>query len=319
MDTSTLTTTLLLASSWLNVCLYTLELVLCYRYFQRPNRPLFHKGCVSALIFFDTVCTFTICVNLCLLIVGTGGNPVALLSPTTITIFMTYCSAAVEQVILCHLFFTLTKNIVVSTFLAILILAHMGLAFASGSLILVLNSEFTVALNTTLAGAVTCAATDVFIAIALGSNIWKSLAPSDVLPSRDRIARQFLLLCISAGLIVASNTLIMMALLITGSPVFSFFFSCQGRVYSLTLLANFLVGIYFRRDTSTYTTRSQRQHTITGVVFDAVHGYDTETVSQNVLATRNADGKSNPQPVPYNYNLDDEWMRLNCRDVCSEP
>ncbi|KAJ6494277.1 hypothetical protein C8R45DRAFT_987801 [Mycena sanguinolenta] len=298
MDADVLTTDLLLASSWLNVCLYTLELVLCHRYFQRPNRPFLLKVGVCALIFFDTVCTLTICVNLCLII-----NSVELLAPTSLSIFMTYCSAAVEQAILCHLYFILTKNILVTTFLSILILAHMGLAFATGALILVLDSEHTVALNTTTAGAVTCAATDLFIAIVLGTTIWKSLIPTDVLPARKSVARQFLLLCVSAGLIVASNTLIMMALLLKGSPVFSFFFSCQGRIYSLTLLANFLVGVYFRRDTSETSTDSpRRQQTsdVTGVVFDIVHGYDTAS-TQNFPPTRIAEPKSDSQPVPHNY------------------
>ncbi|KAJ7881768.1 hypothetical protein B0H14DRAFT_2704652 [Mycena olivaceomarginata] len=280
---------LLLAASWLNVSLYTLELVLCRRYFQRPNRPFLYRLGVSALIFFDTVCTLTICINLCFFLLGLGGDPVALLSPTSIAIFMTYCTAAVEQTILCSLFYALTKKKLISVFLAILIVAHMGLAFATGALILVLDSEVTAALNTTTASAVTCAATDILIAIALGSKVWKSLSPTDVLPARNSIARRFLLLCISSGLIVASNTLIMMALLLNGSPVFSFFFSCQGRVYSLTLLANFLVGVHFRRDTSTEASttivRSQRGHSFpTGVVFDVVHGYETElsgSVSQN--------------------------------------
>ncbi|KAJ6548751.1 hypothetical protein B0H19DRAFT_193208 [Mycena capillaripes] len=250
----TTTTILLLASSWLNVALYTLELVLCRRYFQRPNRPFFYKLGVSALLFFDTVCTLTICVNLCIVVLNVSGNPVALFAPTSLTIFMTYCTAAVEQTILCHLFFSLTKNMLVTAFLSLLILAHMGLAFTSGALILVLDSTFTAALKTTIASSVTCAAVDIFIAIALGSRVWKLLSPIDVLPSRNSLARRFLLLSISAGLIVASNTLVMMALLLRDSPAFSFFFSCQGRVYTITLLANFLVGIYFRRDSSTDVT-----------------------------------------------------------------
>jgi hypothetical protein len=98
---------LLLAASWLNVSLYTLELVLCRRYFQRPNRPFLYRLGVSALIFFDTVCTLTICINLCFFLLGLGGDPVALLSPTSIAIFMTYCTAAVEQTILCSLFYAL--------------------------------------------------------------------------------------------------------------------------------------------------------------------------------------------------------------------
>ncbi|KAJ7020743.1 hypothetical protein C8F04DRAFT_1274580 [Mycena alexandri] len=225
MDSSAITTNvLLLASSWLNVGLYTLELVLCWRYFQRPNRPFVYKLGVGALIFFDTV--------------------VALLSPTSVTIFMTCWSATVEQAILCHIYLSLTRNRLVTMGLGLLILAHMGLAFSSGVLILVLDSELTVtaALNTTTAASVTCAATDICIAICLASTAWKLLSPTDVIPQRDSLVRRFLLLCVSAGLIVALNTLIMIGLLLKHSAAFSFFFSCQGRVYSLTLLTKLSRG-----------------------------------------------------------------------------
>jgi hypothetical protein len=99
----------LLASSWLNVSLYTLELVLCRRYFLRPNRPLLYRVGVGALIFFDTICTLTICINACLVALDLTPNAhsVALQSPMAITVFSTFLSAAVEQAILCHLFFTL--------------------------------------------------------------------------------------------------------------------------------------------------------------------------------------------------------------------
>ncbi|KAJ7896421.1 hypothetical protein B0H14DRAFT_2679313 [Mycena olivaceomarginata] len=139
----------LLASSWLNISLYTLELVLCRRYFLRPNRPLLYKVGVGALIFFDTICTLTICINACFVALDLTPNAhsVALQSPISIILFSTFLSAAVEQAILCHLFFTLTRNVFVSTFIAILALAHMGLAFASGGLNLSLNPELTAAVT----------------------------------------------------------------------------------------------------------------------------------------------------------------------------
>ncbi|KAJ6549772.1 hypothetical protein B0H19DRAFT_183234 [Mycena capillaripes] len=235
---------------------------------------------------------------------------------------MTYCAAAVEQAILCHLFFSLTKNILATAFLGLLILVHMGLAFTSGALILVLDSEMTAALSTAAASAVMCAAVDIFIAIALGSRFWKLPSPT---PSRNSAASRFLLLFISAGLIVASNTLIMMALLLKHSAALSFFLSCQGRVYTVTLLTNFLVGIYFRRDSSanmTTTTPSLRgQHTsrITGVEFDVVDGYDTEIPSSNAQRSEVMESKSPPatssEAVPYNYNLDTEYMQLERRSL----
>ncbi|KAJ7101661.1 hypothetical protein C8R44DRAFT_988336 [Mycena epipterygia] len=311
----------LLASSWLNISLYTLELVLCRRYFLRPNRPLFYRVGVGAFIFFDTLCTLTICINACFVALDLTPNAhsVALQSPMAITVFLTFLSAAVEQAILCHIFFTLTRNAFVSAFLAILVLAHMGLAFASGGLILVLNSELTAALTTGQAAAITCAATDIFIAIALGSKVWKLLSPTDVIPAaerystfyglrspiyptRDSFTRRFLLLVVSSGLIVASNTLIFMVLLWKHNAAGNLFLTCQGRVYSLTLLANFLVGIHFRRDDdttdlSTQSRRGPNPSVLTGVVLDVVHGYDTESASHNASRVGAVDSKA-PSACP---------------------
>ncbi|KAJ7728468.1 hypothetical protein B0H16DRAFT_241199 [Mycena metata] len=325
MDSSDITTdVLLLASSWLNVGLYTLELVLCWRYFQRPNRPFLYKLGVGALIFFDTAGTFTICLNLVFVLVHLGGDQVALFSPTAVAIWLTYCSAAVEQAILCHLYLSLTKNRLVTVVLGLLILAHMGLAFSSGALILVLDSELTAALDTATAAAVTCAATDLCIAICLASKAWKLLSPTDVFPQSDSLVWRFLLLCVSAGLIVASNTVVMLALLLKRSAAFSFFFTCQGRVYSLTLLTNFLVGVYFRRDTSTdssLTVASPRREftsNLTGALFDVIEGYETASTSHPHPAQRDDAApqllvtKTSP-PVPYDYNPASEWMQLEHR------
>lgn len=71
---------------------------------------------------------------------------------------------------------------------------------------------------------------------------------------------------------------------------FSFFFSCQGRVYSVTLLANFLVGIPFRRESTTMdgstalrSPPGQHSSAIGGVEFDIVDGYDTESAFHQSL------------------------------------
>ncbi|KAJ7657147.1 hypothetical protein B0H17DRAFT_1097782 [Mycena rosella] len=309
MSTNPVVPSLLMASSYLNVGFYTLELVLCRRYFKRPNRPLLYKSGVAALIFFDTVCTLTICVNVIFFVLGIPlGTMVASLSPTSVIIFMTYCTAAVEQAILCHLFHSLTKNVFISTVLASLILIHMGFAFASGALILVLDSEVSAALTIATVTSITCAATDILIAICLGCKVWKMLSPVDMMTPADSFVRKFFLLIVSSGLIVAANTLLGMGLLLKDSPGFGFFCFCQGRVYSLTLLVNFLVGVHFLRETSTDTvsTRSQRGPSmITGVDFDVIAGYDTDRGSQDMRRSGvNAGESKSPapshRPIPLN-------------------
>ncbi|KAF8186088.1 hypothetical protein K438DRAFT_1973461 [Mycena galopus ATCC 62051] len=201
---------LLLASSYLNVCLFTLELVLCWRYFERPNRPHYYKLGVAAILFLDAVCTLTICLNVGFFVLGSsfGGDGVAVFAPTSVIIFMTNSVAAMEQAILCHIFFTLTRNKFISGVLTILILGHLGVAFASGALILTLDSEFTAGLTTTTASSITCAVTDILIAFSLGAKVWQILSTTNVLPPSHSFVRKVFLLIVSSGVIVASNTLI---------------------------------------------------------------------------------------------------------------
>ncbi|KAJ7838861.1 hypothetical protein B0H14DRAFT_1079331 [Mycena olivaceomarginata] len=97
--------------------------------------------------------------------------------------------------------------------------------------------------TTTTVGAVSCAATDVIIAASLSWKFWTMMAGTARKASTRSLIRRILILTVSSGAICAGNTLLMMILLLRGSEFFEFFFSCQGRVYALTLLGNFLVGI----------------------------------------------------------------------------
>jgi hypothetical protein len=118
---------------------------------------------------------------------------------------------------------------------------------------------------------------------------------------------------------------------------FTFFFTCQGRVYSLTLLANFLVGIPFRRDntttdgsTASRSPQGQYASAVTGVLLDVVYGYDTESASNQSLSaprrgTLRSKSKttwtgtvvskaplgSGAEPVPYNYVCPKLMTRLD--------
>ncbi|KAJ6622581.1 hypothetical protein B0H10DRAFT_1944492 [Mycena sp. CBHHK59/15] len=235
---------MLLTASWCNIGLYTLQLVLSRRYFQRSSRPVLHQIGVGALVVFDTLCTVGVCadVYLSVLVFPEDPDSVTLLKPLSAIIFMTYSSAMVEQAFLCHLYFVLTQNITVTAFLGLLILVHTGFSFASAVLLLTTKEVLGFSFLTTTIGAITCAATDIFIAISLGIKFWRMIQPLNKENSMRSSVRRILILTLSSGAIVASNTLIMMILLLKINPAFSFFFYCAGRVYSVTILGNFLVN-----------------------------------------------------------------------------
>ncbi|KAJ7105059.1 hypothetical protein C8R43DRAFT_1047029 [Mycena crocata] len=244
-----------LASSWVNMMLYMLELVMCLRYFQRGSRPLPHKIGVGAMFLFDTLCTMAVNANVFLtfqLFFGKG-SPTSLSIPTTLTIFFTYLTAACEQFFLCHLYFILTRNRIISLCLAFLVVVHLSFSFAAG--IMVQTEPFTEKLTWTITavGAILCAVMDLLISGCLGYEFFKIKTDAT---SAKSLMRRIYILSVASGAIVATTTLLMMILFLTGNIAFEFFFSCQGRVYALTLLVNFLSGPSSSSNSSNGETQS---------------------------------------------------------------
>ncbi|KAJ6537002.1 hypothetical protein B0H19DRAFT_1182351 [Mycena capillaripes] len=243
---------IMVVSSWLNIALYTLEIVLCCRYFARPSRPLVHKIGVATLIVFDTVCTVAIGFGVCMAALRLPITNLALfLSPLATQIITTYISAVIAQLFLCNLLFILTGNKIVAGGMWILIFLHLGFSWASAIMSLTTLNLGGITFTTTTVGAVLCAATDIIIATSLAWKFWRMMAGTMREHSTRSLLRRVLILSVSSGAICAGNTLLMMILLLRGSEFSEFFFACQGRVYALTLLGNFLVGIPARSQDET--------------------------------------------------------------------
>ncbi|KAJ6601931.1 hypothetical protein DFH09DRAFT_1126117 [Mycena vulgaris] len=231
-----------LASSWVNMMLYTLELVVCLRYFQRSSRPLPHKIGVGAMVLCDTLCTMAIDADVFVtfeLFVKKASFQDATI-PASSTVFMTYCTASIVQLFLIHLHFVLIRNRVVSAFLVFFVTLHLAVSFAAG--IMIFTEFFTaqhLVYTVAAAGAILCGLTDILIAACLGTKFFnfKLKYRHGSTPS---LIRRIFILSLTSGAIVASTTILMITLFVTNNIAFDFFFSCQGRVYALTLLVSFL-------------------------------------------------------------------------------
>ncbi|KAJ6508265.1 hypothetical protein C8R45DRAFT_966773 [Mycena sanguinolenta] len=265
-----------LASSWVNMMLYMLEIVMCLRYFQRGTfRPLPHKIGVGAMIFFDTLCTMSLDAEVFttfLVFVGQDGFA-ALATPTALTIFFTYSTAIIEQLFLCHLYFIITRKRVVALFLAFLGLVHIGFSFAAGTMLLATPTNRLV-FTITGVGAITCGINDLLIASCLGYELFKLKART----SNSNVLRRIFILSITSGAIVATTTLLMMILFLKGNIAFDFFFSCQGRIYALTLLLNFLCGT---SSTSGTTVGSEHQNGLSPI-FSKFGGGSPASIRSNI-------------------------------------
>ncbi|KAJ6452505.1 hypothetical protein C8R45DRAFT_945734 [Mycena sanguinolenta] len=105
--------------------MYTFELTLCARYYSRSSRSLIHKLGVACLIVADTVCVFATGVNTCFTVTGASMRNLNLFAaPVATQIMSTYTSAVVAQLFFCHIFYTLTRNWLISGLLILLIFVH---------------------------------------------------------------------------------------------------------------------------------------------------------------------------------------------------
>ncbi|KAJ7461966.1 hypothetical protein FB451DRAFT_1404462 [Mycena latifolia] len=198
------------------------------------------------MVVFDTLCTLATCfeTQLSLIVFPDDLDSVELLKPLAALIYTTYATALVEQYFLCTLYFLLTKNLLVTALLALMVLAHLGLVFTSATLLLTTQSVFD-AFMTTLIGAIFCAGTDMLIAFCLCLKFWQMMTRCSPEGSTRSLIQRIMIMTISSGATTGLNTLIMMILLLKQSPAFQLFLTCQGRIYSLTLLGNFLLGMPF--------------------------------------------------------------------------
>ncbi|KAJ6506986.1 hypothetical protein C8R45DRAFT_971188 [Mycena sanguinolenta] len=233
----------LVSSTWLNTGLYAIELVLAAHYLRRASsRPLFNKLCVLGLLFFDTIATAGSFVNV---VIALGGIVTfdlrAILAPTAVGILATFSTGAIAQTFLCYMFYSLTRHGLISSIILLMILAHLSLTWASGILVLTTLDFGRAAFTTTKAGAILCAATDIIIAGLLSWNFWRMMGQIQPERSTHSLLRNLILVFISSGTIVAVNTILMLILLVKHSLAFFFLFNSQGRIYSLTILGNFLI------------------------------------------------------------------------------
>ncbi|KAF7345416.1 hypothetical protein MVEN_01559600 [Mycena venus] len=262
----------LAASSWLNVALYTLELVLCAHYFARPSRPLVNKIGIGIMLLADTVCTVVLCFKLGLAI-SPNQEHFRFIVALAIQIIATYVSAVIAQLNFCHLFYVLTGNKLVSGALLILISIHLGFSWASGILLLRfprLGPSSGIAFTVNTVGAVTCAATDLVIAVCLAWKFYKMMQATIPGHGTRSLVRRVLILSVGSGAICAINTLSMLILLLKGSAIFNFLGTIQGRVYALSLLANFLLSIPQRpRSAQTPSQSFGFPGTLSSVVFQS--------------------------------------------------
>lgn len=188
----------------------------------------------------DTLCTVAVCSNtfLYMIIFPLAGKfPDVQIWPLPVTIFATGCSAFFEQSFLIHRFWRLSRNKPITFILSFLTLTQLIFAFISGTYVAIVP-VFAPNFGTkaTTVSVSLRSATDLLIAIALVIKL-HSFETSFV--STRQLIRRVSFISLTAGLMCAVTSTLMLALYEKQALVFDLFLACLGRVYSLTILINF--------------------------------------------------------------------------------
>ncbi|KAJ7111178.1 hypothetical protein C8R43DRAFT_160709 [Mycena crocata] len=240
-----------LVGSWINCMLFSAELCLMAQYFQhRSTRPWLHQVGVGAIFLFDTICTLTICAEVYTVVLVFPCQEAHVFTRFTMgalatELFTTYATASFVQLFLCYLYFALTKNRIVGGILVANVIIHLIFSYLSAIFVITNSAPGPTgfAFLTSKIGAITCAITDILIASVLLYTLIRMEITSAVRLSTHSLLRRLMVIIVTSGVLVASSTLFTMIFLLNGHPAYALFFFTQGRVYSLTIMSNFLLGL----------------------------------------------------------------------------
>ncbi|KAF9068481.1 hypothetical protein BDP27DRAFT_1327108 [Rhodocollybia butyracea] len=219
---SNLTQSYLLAGSWLNMLFYGTEIVL-------------------GALLIDTVCTAVVCYNAYFYIVLSPESLESFIQPWTlpVTILCTYHAAVVEQVFFIRRFWQITRNKLVTFLSCFLLIAHISFAWILVIDLLAVSAVTVFNLNLTIIAASLCAATDLFIAVVMFHTMSRI---KTTYTATQSLLRRISMQSMACGFTTSATTVVMLALLVTHNlQPFTVIFDILGRLYTLTILFNYLV------------------------------------------------------------------------------
>ncbi|KAJ7088231.1 hypothetical protein C8R43DRAFT_1244814 [Mycena crocata] len=307
-----------LIASWINCMLYTAEIVTMVQYFQQRSRSILHRLSVCAIFVFDTICTGAICAEVYVSVLATPCKALPVYTEFTTgtlatELFSTYATASSVQLFMCYLYFVITKKRLIAGILVFPVAFHTVFSYLSAILVVANNSPFPTRLafltsehvpffvtraaprlsTVVRIGAISCAITDILIASSLLYTLIRMEITSAIRRSTKSLLHRLMILIFTSGAVVASCTLASMICLLSFNPAYPLFFFTQGRVYSLTLLGNFILGMPLQPPMTTVHAPS----VVTGVVFHLEH-------------TNHRDNSTDDNPRTHSMDVDMDLLTL---------
>ncbi|KAJ3738789.1 hypothetical protein DFH05DRAFT_1516245 [Lentinula detonsa] len=237
-----------LTGAWINLLFYSVEfLVGSYYFFKVPQKKI--KALVVVTLLVDTVGTISTCQYTWVALITPNKTVKAVAEPFLLASTMSSLSAFIEQSYFAHRVWTITHSRLIISILCALIVIPMACVLASIALALKLDPAVdqsdmaTLNIIASFLGVIT----DVVIAVYLVYKL-RSINLIQFSYSTKYLIRKITAYTVACGCITACFTIVTTTLTFVSVGPFMIFFACNGRVYTLTILANFLLFHEWRRD-----------------------------------------------------------------------
>lgn len=225
-----------LLALWINILLYSVELVMAFLYFNRyRNDTRIIRFMIISLVLADTVGTIAACATAWLSVITYSNVPINYNFWTApIRTFASAISATLERSFLVYRVLSISGSKLICGFLMILVVIQSSFCMIAG-IAIAIQPEFKSGLVTIVTTISFCfaVAVDFSIAVAL---IWQLNKFTSIFESTKSLIRRITIQAISTGSFVAVINIVFIILFWTASPEFLILSGILGRLYLLTVL-----------------------------------------------------------------------------------
>ncbi|KAF9032267.1 hypothetical protein BDZ89DRAFT_1063445 [Hymenopellis radicata] len=294
----------LLIGSWFNAMFYMLELQQAYTYFTTYRRdPKLIKGVVTFSLVVDTLGTANNCACIYLYtITHWGDTPYLLVQNWAVPsyVILSGISACTVQLFLAYRFWSLSKNVYITPFLALFSLASLAGAIANGITVVQHSTyaERNFNIKTVTIWLVASAVADISIACAL---VWRLQRANTTLRQTKTLIHRLTFMAIRTGSVTTTLATICLILYLinTESNITVGFGFCIGRVYSLTMLFNLTTRTKGRHtDLNTTEPGSSQREGENRYSLRDINNTDMGVISVHRTAIVRIDGEEDPGYYP---------------------
>ncbi|KAJ3882825.1 hypothetical protein F5051DRAFT_244537 [Lentinula edodes] len=302
-DMKQLSATALLFASWVNMGLYGVEVVLCAycmgwrcmntdKSMSGPakttlrlngdtswaregtrSKRMGSKWFIIGALVNDTICTVALCLDTYLIIrLSSSSQSMSSnnrLWPTAIWVLTTTLATTFEQMYFLHRYWTISKNWIITCMLAVLILSNFVFILVIDAAFIPTgnNSVVLQKLDAPFVSSFIITVTDISLALVL---VWKLKSVKASRLSTRRLLRKICIYVVGYGSITAISSILLLVMWAVNVNGYMSIIYCMGRIYSLTVLCNFLFVSGWRDEAATTDIILDSNLTVKGTEFNSM-------------------------------------------------